>query len=107
MFLAHRPGMPARAVENEADAHGVTWLDLLNPTPQEQALATALCGQPIPTFDDLNEIESSSRISVRNGAAFCPPPAQKNWHRVSDLARRVHSYSGAADHHPLSGLSLI
>jgi magnesium transporter len=77
MFLAHRPGMPARAVENEADAHGVTWLDLLNPTPQEQALATALCGQPIPTFDDLNEIESSSRISVRNGAAFLSTPLLK------------------------------
>ncbi|WP_174714283.1 magnesium transporter CorA family protein [Acetobacter pasteurianus] len=74
MFLAHRPGMPARAIETAADAADAVWLDLLDPTPQEQALATQLCGQPIPTLDDLNEIESSSRISVRNGAAFLSSP---------------------------------
>ena len=77
MFLAHKPGAPARAIESEADAHGVAWIDLLNPTPQEQALATSICGQPLPTLDDLNEIESSSRISVRNGAAFLSTPLLK------------------------------
>ncbi|MCX2561287.1 magnesium transporter [Acetobacter farinalis] len=77
MFLAHTPGAPARAIESEADADGVAWIDLLNPTPQEQALATRICGQPLPTLDDLNEIESSSRISVRNGAAFLSTPLLK------------------------------
>ena len=42
MFLAHRPGMPARAVETEDDAKNAVWLDLLNPTPQELALAEKL-----------------------------------------------------------------
>lgn len=74
MFLAHRPGMPARAVETEDDAKNAVWLDLLNPTPQELELAEKLCGQPIPTLDDLSAIESSSRISVRNGAAFLSSP---------------------------------
>ncbi|MFT9088407.1 MAG: hypothetical protein ABF436_07345, partial [Acetobacter okinawensis] len=74
MFLAHRPGMPARAVETEDDAKNAIWLDLLNPTPDELALAAKLCGQPIPTLDDLSAIESSSRISVRNGAAFLSSP---------------------------------
>ncbi|WP_281700444.1 magnesium transporter CorA family protein [Acetobacter malorum] len=77
MFLAHKPGAPARAIESEADAHGVAWIDLLNPTPQEQDLAAKICGQPLPTLDDLNEIESSSRISVRNGAAFLSTPLLK------------------------------
>lgn len=77
MFLAHKPGAPARAIESEADAHGVAWIDLLNPTPQEQELAAKICGQPLPTLDDLNEIESSSRISVRNGAAFLSTPLLK------------------------------
>lgn len=77
MFLAHTPGAPARAIESEADANGVAWIDLLNPTPQEQALAARICGQPLPTLDDLNEIESSSRISVRNGAAFLSTPLLK------------------------------
>lgn len=77
MFLAHKPGAPARAIESEADAHGVAWIDLLNPTPEEQDLAARICGQPLPTLDDLNEIESSSRISVRNGAAFLSTPLLK------------------------------
>ncbi|GAN61106.1 magnesium transport protein CorA [Acetobacter cibinongensis] len=77
MFLAHKPGAPARAIESEADAQDVTWIDLLNPTPQEQALAGRICGQPLPTLDDLSEIESSSRISVRNGAAFLSTPLLK------------------------------
>lgn len=77
MFLAHKPGTPARAIESEADAEGVAWIDLLNPTPQEQELAARICGQPLPTLDDLNEIESSSRISVRDGAAFLSTPLLK------------------------------
>lgn len=77
MFLAHKPGAPARAIESEADAHGVAWIDLLNPTQEEQELAAKICGQPLPTLDDLNEIESSSRISVRNGAAFLSTPLLK------------------------------
>lgn len=74
MFLAHRPGMPARAVETEDDARNAVWLDLLNPTSHELALAEKLCGQPIPSLEDLSAIESSSRISVRNGAAFLSSP---------------------------------
>ena len=77
MFLAHKPGAPARAIESEAEAEGVAWIDLLNPTQQEQELAARICGQPLPTLDDLNEIESSSRISVRNGAAFLSTPLLK------------------------------
>lgn len=77
MFLAHKPGAPARAIESEADANGVAWIDLLNPTEAEQELAARICGQPLPTLDDLSEIESSSRISVRNGAAFLSTPLLK------------------------------
>ncbi|GBR27850.1 magnesium transporter CorA family protein [Acetobacter orleanensis] len=77
MFLAHKPGAPARAIESEADAEGVAWIDLLNPSQEEQDLAARICGQPLPTLDDLNEIESSSRISVRNGAAFLSTPLLK------------------------------
>ncbi|WP_246856564.1 magnesium transporter CorA family protein [Acetobacter vaccinii] len=77
MFLAHRPGMTAQAVGTPQDAEGATWLDLLDPTPQEQILAEQLCGQPLPALADLNAIESSSRISVRGGAAFLSSPLLK------------------------------
>ncbi|MBO1324946.1 magnesium transporter CorA family protein [Acetobacter sp. TBRC 12305] len=69
--------MPAQAVQTPNDAEGCVWLDLLDPTPQEQALAEQLCGQPLPTLADLNAIESSSRISVRKGAAFLSSPLLK------------------------------
>ncbi|MFT8674900.1 MAG: magnesium transporter CorA family protein [Acetobacter sp.] len=69
--------MPAQAVQTPNDAEGCVWLDLLDPTPQEQALAEQLCGQPLPTLAELNAIESSSRISVRKGAAFLSSPLLK------------------------------
>ncbi|MCI2077234.1 MAG: magnesium transporter [Acetobacter peroxydans] len=77
MFLAHRPGMTTKAIETAEDAQGAAWLDLLDPTEQELELAESLCGQKLPTLDDLNAIESSSRISVRKGVAFLSSPLLK------------------------------
>lgn len=77
MFLAHRPGTATKAIETPEDAAGSVWLDLLDPTEQELELAESLCGQKLPTLDDLNAIESSSRISVRKGVAFLSSPLLK------------------------------
>lgn len=77
MFLAHRPGTATKAIETPEDAAGSVWLDLLDPTEQELELAETLCGQKLPTLDDLNAIESSSRISVRKGVAFLSSPLLK------------------------------
>lgn len=77
MFLAHRPGVATKAIETPEDAQGAAWLDLLDPTEQELELAGNLCGQKLPTLDDLNAIESSSRISVRKGVAFLSSPLLK------------------------------
>ena len=46
------------------------WIDLLEPTKQEEALAEQAIGQNIPTQDELAEIEPSSRLYVRRGALF-------------------------------------
>jgi magnesium transporter len=46
------------------------WIDLLEPTREEEALAEKAIGQDIPTQDELAEIEPSSRLYVRKGAMF-------------------------------------
>ena len=49
---------------------GVIWIDLLNPTREEEQLAERALGQNIPTREELAEIEPSSRLYDRQGALF-------------------------------------
>ncbi len=49
---------------------GAHWIDLLEPTKAEEALAEKALGLNIPTPDELAEIEPSSRLYARNGALF-------------------------------------
>ena len=74
MFLAHRPGAPARSVTTAEDAAGAAWLDLLNPTPAEETLAAQVTGLRIPTRAQLDEIESSSRLFMEDDAVYLSTP---------------------------------
>lgn len=53
----------ARLAEVAPDAGNVVWFDLLSPTPEERAMVVRISGLSLPTEADLNEIESSSRLS--------------------------------------------
>jgi magnesium transporter len=46
----------------------VVWADLLNPTKEEEATIEQLIGIGIPTREEMEEIEISSRLYVENGA---------------------------------------
>jgi magnesium transporter len=46
------------------------WLDLIEPTREEEALVEARYGINVPTHEDMAEIEISSRLYRENGAAF-------------------------------------
>ncbi len=46
------------------------WIDLLNPTREEELHLEAQLGVLIPTREDMEEIETSSRLYVENGTAF-------------------------------------
>lgn len=48
----------------------VIWFDLFAPTPEEEALLETPLGVDIPTREDMEEIEISSRLYYENGAAF-------------------------------------
>jgi magnesium transporter len=72
MLRLFGPNCSAAPIDPEkADTlpEGVIWVDLLEPTKAEEALAEKLIGINIPTREELSEIEPSSRLYQRNGAA--------------------------------------
>ena len=64
--------MPAPVDSSKVDALplGTIWIDLLEPTKEEEALAEKLVGTNIPTRAELKQIEPSSRLYQSHGAAF-------------------------------------
>jgi magnesium transporter len=46
------------------------WLDLFNPTTEEDHAVERLAGIAVPTREDMQEIEISSRLYVENGARY-------------------------------------
>ncbi len=74
MFIAHPPGRAPVAVSSATDSEGSAWLDLLDPTEEERALAGTLTGLRIPTRQDVEEIESSSRVYVEDQTLYLSTP---------------------------------
>src|SRR6201989_3350994 len=46
------------------------WVDLVNPTPAEDKAVKKLAGIAVPTREDMQEIEISSRLYIENGARY-------------------------------------
>ncbi len=46
------------------------WIDMLTPTPQEDRLVEGLVGIAVPTREEMQEIEVSSRLYSENGARY-------------------------------------
>lgn len=52
----------------------VAWIDLVSPNPDEVAFVERTTGLDVPNIEGLSEIESSSRLSHRNGAIYLSAP---------------------------------
>lgn len=50
------------------DSTGIVWVDLLDPSREEEASVERWLGVDIPTREEMEEIEISSRLYVENGA---------------------------------------
>ncbi len=75
MLNAHSGVVPAETVA--APSHAVVdavWIDLYDPTDAERALAERATGLRIPSRADIEEIESSSRLSVADGVLTLNTP---------------------------------
>ena len=57
-------------ISEDGAATGLVWLDLLNPTDQEDRLVESLLGIIIPTQAEMEEIELSARLYHEDGAEF-------------------------------------
>jgi magnesium transporter len=55
-------------------ASEAAWLDLMDPTESERALAERLTGLRVPSHEEIAEIESSSRVFTENGATYLSMP---------------------------------
>ena len=65
---------PGSSRPREIEAHdpvpaAALWIDLLAPTPAEEDKVEALLGHDIPTREEMEEIEASSRLYRENGAS--------------------------------------
>ncbi|MGE0420051.1 MAG: magnesium transporter CorA family protein [Acetobacteraceae bacterium] len=69
-------GPPRRLDPNTPDTAlaQAVWLDLLEPTPEELARVRTVADVALPDRDTIHEIESSSRLSARNGAIYLNIP---------------------------------
>lgn len=50
------------------------WIDLVNPTAEEESQVEKWANIPIPTREDMGEIEESSRFYSENGAQYLTAP---------------------------------
>jgi len=49
---------------------GAVWIDMFKPSPDEDHAVERLAGVEIPTREDMQEIEISSRLYIENGARY-------------------------------------
>ena len=73
MLRLFGPGCPTTPIIAGEPVPGIdqtVWLDLLEPTRNEEALAEKLIGTNVPTREEMQEIEPSSRLYEKNGVAF-------------------------------------
>ncbi|BAQ18371.1 magnesium transporter CorA family protein [Methyloceanibacter caenitepidi] len=61
--LTPQTGLPRATAE-------AVWIDLLNPTPEEEHIIEQALGIDVPTREELQEIEASSRLYQEDGAFF-------------------------------------
>jgi magnesium transporter len=69
VLTLHSQGFHIEA-EAEDFSPEVVWIDLLNPTRDEELKLEEQLGVCLPTREDMAEIETSSRLYLENGAAF-------------------------------------
>ncbi|HEX7799844.1 MAG TPA: magnesium transporter CorA family protein [Asticcacaulis sp.] len=67
MLSLHAAGQTSDPRARDSDA---AWIDMFQPTRDEELAMEARLGVLLPTREDMAEIETSSRLYLENGAAF-------------------------------------
>jgi magnesium transporter len=70
-YVPRGTSLERREIQNPADLpDDSVWLDLVSPAPGEDKLVERLVGIAVPTREEMQEIEVSSRLYVENGARY-------------------------------------
>src|ERR1041384_4249542 len=72
MLRAYGPDCDGSVLDpgREAIPDGATWIDLEEPTTEEEKLVERCIGLNVPTQQEMAEIEPSSRLYERDGVLF-------------------------------------
>ena len=72
MLRAYGPGCNGSVLDPKAEKipDTATWVDLEEPTEEEEKLVERCIGLNVPTEDEMAEIEPSSRLYEKNGALY-------------------------------------
>ena len=70
MFRAAHRSNASRSTSDADIPENAIWFDLVTPTPQEDKLVEGLLGIAVPTREEMQEIEVTSRLYVENGARY-------------------------------------
>src|SRR3979490_37046 len=71
VYIPRGTSLERATVESgDAPPDGTVWIDLISPTVQEDKLTEQFLGIAVPTREEMQEIEVSSRLYVENGARY-------------------------------------
>jgi magnesium transporter len=71
VYIPRGTSLERSTVESgDAPPEGTVWIDLVSPTVQEDKLTEQFLGIAVPTREEMQEIEVSSRLYVENGARY-------------------------------------
>lgn len=71
VYVPHNGSLERAAIEpGEAPPAAAVWIDLVTPSVQEDKLVEQFLGIAVPTREEMQEIEVSSRLYVENGARY-------------------------------------
>lgn len=71
VYIPRGTSLERTTVESgDAPPDGTVWIDLVSPTVQEDKLTEQFLGIAVPTREEMQEIEVSSRLYIENGARY-------------------------------------
>jgi magnesium transporter len=70
VYVPHRNTLEREAVQGNTLPEAAVWIDLVSPAQGEDKLVERFLGIAVPTREEMQEIEVSSRLYVENGARY-------------------------------------
>jgi magnesium transporter len=70
VYISKGTSLERFSVDDGSIPPNAVWIDLISPTPQEDKVVESYVGVSVPTREEMQEIEVSSRLYVENGARY-------------------------------------